>query len=357
MSRIEEALRRAAQQPVIPESSGTRLEALDQFAARDTIDTASGNDPASPAVDRRVVTVSGAAAVERRVEVEPRELVAPRQSESRGEEETRSQFAAIADGTAGDEPSLGAASHSRFNVTVAGRLVVGDDVKPTTVEQYRRLAAALHQAQSANKVKLAMVASAVPGEGKTLTAVNLALTLSESYGRRVLLIDADLRRPSIHKVFDVPNRLGLNEALRAGEERKVTLFQVSPQLSLLVAGRSNLDPMNGLTSGRMQRILDDAAAKFDWVVIDTAPIGLITDAHLLAEMVHIVILVVHANLTPCALVQQAVESLGRDRIIGVVLNWVDERAASPGGKYGEYYSGYLSHDRHASGAATDKAIG
>ena len=76
---------------------------------------------------------------------------------------------------------------------------------PASREQYRRLAATLHHAQAEHGLKVVMVASAVPGEGKTLTATNLALTLSESYQRRVLLIDADLRRPSLHDDVQVPN--------------------------------------------------------------------------------------------------------------------------------------------------------
>src|SRR4051812_47723561 len=85
-----------------------------------------------------------------------------------------------------------------------GKLILSH-ADPVAVEQYRRLAATLHELQAAHGVKTLMVTSAVPREGKTLTISNLALTLSESYGRRVLLIDADLRRPSIHEVFGVPN--------------------------------------------------------------------------------------------------------------------------------------------------------
>src|SRR5512144_1307828 len=89
-----------------------------------------------------------------------------------------------------------------------GKLVVSRDVPALAIEQYRRLAAALHEAQAAHGLKSLIVTSALPLDGKTLTAINLALTLSESYGRRVLLIDADLRRPSLHKAFGLVNHVG-----------------------------------------------------------------------------------------------------------------------------------------------------
>ena len=97
-----------------------------------------------------------------------------------------------------------------------GKLVGSNNTPPMVVEQYRRLAASLHQLQEDTGLKTLMVASATPREGKTLTIANLALTLSGSYRRRVLLIDADLRRPSLHEVFCLPKTIGLSEALRSG---------------------------------------------------------------------------------------------------------------------------------------------
>ena len=89
----------------------------------------------------------------------------------------------------------------RIDARLAEKVVVDANMSPVSREQYRRLAAVLHDAQGNNGTQVVMVASAVPGEGKTLTATNVALTLSDSYRRRVLLIDADLRRPALHEVF------------------------------------------------------------------------------------------------------------------------------------------------------------
>jgi len=237
----------------------------------------------------------------------------------------------------GDQPSVGA-----LNRVVGGKLVIGEDVGAATVEQYRRLAATLHHAQCKDGIKIVMIASALAGEGKTLTAVNLALTLSESFGRRVLLIDADLRRPALHEVFQVSNESGLNDGLKVDHDRRLTVLEVSPRLSLLPAGKPDSDPMGVLTSERMGRVIQEASNRFDWVVIDTPPVGLLPDAHLLARMVNVVVLVAKAGRTPCALIQRAIQSLDRNRIIGVVLNQVQERAISPGGKYEKYYVEYYA---------------
>jgi capsular exopolysaccharide synthesis family protein len=229
-----------------------------------------------------------------------------------------------------------------FTGTVSEKIVAGEHARPQAVEQYRKLAATLHHAQVDRGIKVVLVASAAMGEGKTLTSTNLALTLSESYRRRVLLVDADLRRPSLHDVFQLPNLSGLSDGLEGDADAKLSLLQVSPTLTVLPAGRPMPDPMGALTSGRMRRILDEAREAFDWVIIDTPPVGMLTDANLLASMVDGAVLVVSAGTTPFGIVQKAVEALSRDRVLGVVLNRVDpgDQPESNGYGYGHYYYGY-----------------
>lgn len=217
------------------------------------------------------------------------------------------------------------------------KLVVTAPTGSPLVEQYRKLAATLYHAQLADNSKIVMVASAAPSEGKTLTATNLALTFSESYRRRVLLIDADLRRPALHQSFQVPNVVGLRDALKAEIDQQPRTIEVTPQLSLLTAGRPDPDPMSGLTSDRMRRIIEEAAANFDWVIIDTPPVGLLPDANLLAGMVDLALLVIRANTTPHELITRAVDALGRNRILGVVLNCVQKRSVGGGYAY-DYYN-------------------
>src|SRR5687768_14195981 len=122
-----------------------------------------------------------------------------------------------------EEPTDSGPEQTRFrefNKEYVDKLVISTTVPHAFREQYRRLGASLHHAQEEGGLKTLMVTSAVPDEGKTLTATNIALTLSESYRRRVLLIDADLRRPSLDEVFMVPKGYGLNEALNSRTERK-----------------------------------------------------------------------------------------------------------------------------------------
>jgi receptor protein-tyrosine kinase len=241
----------------------------------------------------------------------------------------------------------------RTNPALEGKLVGTAGVPPPCVEQYRKLAATLHHLQLERNAHVLMISSAVPAEGKTLTAANLSLTMSESYGRRVLLIDADLRRPTLHHLFDLPNLTGLSDGLRSENERLLPLVQVSSRLTVLPAGRPDPDPMVGLTSARMRRILNEASAVFDWVVVDTPPIGVLTDGRLLADMVDTALLVIRAGTSPFNLITRAVEALGRDRIAGVVLNGLSPRDQHANGYYGYWYgytgtTGSSSRERRRS---------
>ena len=227
------------------------------------------------------------------------------------------------------------------------KVVVDDHTLPASREQYRRLAAILHDAQLANGFKVVMIASAVAGEGKTLTAANLALTLSESYRKRVLLIDADLRKPTMHTIFKIESATGLGDGLSSSEDATIPVRQISPQLSVLPAGRPSSDPMGGLTSVRMRRLIEEAKETFDWIIIDTPPLVLLPDANLLGSMVDGTVLVIRADSTPHELIRRAVESVGRDRILGAVLN---QAATTPLDGYGYGYGYYYTS--HTSSAAT-----
>ena len=226
---------------------------------------------------------------------------------------------------------------TRFHQRYAAKFVIDQTMLASSREQYRRLAAALHHAREASGVSVVMIASAVAGEGKSLTASNLAMTFSESYKRSVLLIDGDLRRPSIHTLFGLESRAGLSEALLSIDEPQLSLVQVSDRLTILPGGRPNSDPMAGLVSGRMQRLITEARELFEWVFIDTPPVGLLSDANLLAAMVDAAVLVIRADRTPYTLVQRAIESIGRDRLLGTVLN---QSTAQARGTYYEYYHYY-----------------
>ena len=209
---------------------------------------------------------------------------------------------------------------SRFSTEERSRMVIGPDADAALVEQYRHLAAVLHHAQGESGCRSVMITSALPSEGKTLTATNLALTLSESYQRRVLLIDADLRRPRIKDMFSLASGEGLTDCLNNPRGDKLPVHQITPTLWVLTAGRATADPMSTLVSGSMKQLLDDAREAFDWVVVDTPPIAILPDANLLAAMIDTALLVVRAAATPYPMVQRAAQAMGPSRILGVVLN-------------------------------------
>ena len=226
---------------------------------------------------------------------------------------------------------------SGFDPGATERLVVSANAGPLLVEQFRSLAAVLHRAQVERRIRSLIVTSASPGDGKSYVSVNLALTLSDSYRRRVLLIDADLRRPSLHQLFRMRNSKGLGDALTAVTDEKLATMEFSETLTLLPAGRPDANPLSGLSSGRMKRIIDDAASRFDWVIVDSPPVGVLADAHLVAETVDAAILVVRAGATRYEDLEASAESLGRDRILGVVLNAVEPNEIRGQGYYNHYY--------------------
>lgn len=214
-------------------------------------------------------------------------------------------------------------------LAVERTLVVNERANPLAIVQYRRLAGALHDLQAARGLKTVMVTSALPSDGKTLTVANLALTLSESFARRVLLIDGDLRRPSVHTLFRLRNERGLSDVLLS-ESEDLPLQELSSNLSVLPAGRPDSNAMAAVTSDRMEDLIDKRADQFDWILLDAAPVPFMPDAQLLARITGAVLFVIAAGSTPYPLVVRAMAALGPDSVIGTVLNRVANDAI-PGG--------------------------
>jgi capsular exopolysaccharide synthesis family protein len=199
-----------------------------------------------------------------------------------------------------------------------GKLIETAAASRALIGQCRRLAGALREMQASRGVKIVMVSSALPGEGRTLTVTNLALTLA-SQKQRVLLIDADLRRPSLHKIFGLSNTGGLREGL-GPEQVQIPAVAVSPGLTVVSGGRAEADPSAILVSNSMKNLLQEAASTFDWVLLDTPPVSLLDDTHLLSWLTDGVLLVVQAGVTSRKTVASAVDEIGSERVIGTVLN-------------------------------------
>ena len=210
-------------------------------------------------------------------------------------------------------------------------------IDPVVVDEFRKLASAVHQAQQAQDLKLLTVASGTAEEGKSLTALNLALTLASSYNKHVLLIDADLRAPSLAATLGLPGPPGLTDLLNAPSGAPWPVHQATPTCSILTAGQRTRDPISRISAPRMKEFLATARERFDAVIIDTPPVGPFPDAALLSAMSDATILVVSAGQASYKVAQRAVEVIGEEKILGVVLNRVAWAAFDESyGYYGRY---------------------
>jgi capsular exopolysaccharide synthesis family protein len=207
-------------------------------------------------------------------------------------------------------------------------------------EAYRSIRTSLATQLPGNGARVVAVASSQPLEGKTTTAVNIAMALAVS-GARVLLIDADMRRPSVHKALRMANDRGLSQLL-AGQARMREVVQRThdPNLLAITAGRTPANPSELLASDRMRALLSGLeTGPFDWIVIDTPPVLAVTDAVILAPLVHAVTFVIGAEMTRWRLAERAVETLlgSNPRQVVAILNKVNF------GRNKYYYSRYYGH--------------
>jgi capsular exopolysaccharide synthesis family protein len=194
------------------------------------------------------------------------------------------------------------------------------------------------------------VTSSQPLEGKTTMACNLGMVLALG-GARVLLVDADMRRPGLHTVVGVANEVGLSHLL-VGQARVRDAVQKTSEQNLFVisAGRIPPNPSELLTSDRMNALIENLrSGPFDWVIIDTPPVLAVTDAVLVARSVGSVVFVIGSEMTRRMHAERAVETLsgGKPKSIGVVLNRVD---LDRNKYYYSRYYGYHYQNYYGSGA-------
>jgi capsular exopolysaccharide synthesis family protein len=208
-------------------------------------------------------------------------------------------------------------------------------------EAFRALRTAIIAGRSGgDRTRIIAMTSTQPLEGKTTTAANVALALAIG-GSRVLLIDADMRRPSLHRALRLPNDRGLAELL-SGKARMREVVQRcgDPNLLVISAGQTPPNPSELLGTDRMRAFLNQLqAGPFDWVIIDTPPVLAVTDAVILAPLVDEVTFVIGAEMTRWRLAERAIETLqtGNPKSIQAVLNRVDFDR----NRY--YYSRYYGH--------------
>ena len=232
--------------------------------------------------------------------------------------------------------------------------VLSTDVPHDFGEAFRSLRTALVFTSGASSSRIIGVTSTQPLEGKTTTAANLALVLALG-GARVLLIDADMRRPSVHKSLGMANSIGLAQVL-IGEARIRAAIQRThdPNLFALTAGQTPPNPSELLASNRMRSLLTSLeTGPFDWVIVDSPPVLAVTDAVILAPLLSGMVFVVGAEMSRATHASRAIEMLtagGAARVIGVVLNRVD--FARDRYYYSRYYGyNYKSYYGDTSAAA------
>src|SRR5438552_8772758 len=206
-------------------------------------------------------------------------------------------------------------------------------------EEFRTLRSRLYQTRERQVLKKVLVTSALPKEGKSFVAANLAQVMVRQHGRRALLIDADLRGARLHNVLGTSATPGLAEYL-LGENDEFGIMQLGAMENLffIPSGRSVSNPAELVANGRLKFLLTRVEPLFDWIIIDSPPTVPVSDAGLLANYCNGVLIVVRSNATPFDIARKARQEFRDTSLVGVVLNGIDV-----GSSYTQYYYSSYGH--------------
>ncbi len=225
--------------------------------------------------------------------------------------------------------------------------------RSSSAEAYRTLRTNIEFASVDLPIRTLLVTSSMPGEGKTVTTANLAVAFAQA-GRRVLLVDGDLRKPGIHIVFDVPNNHGLTTLLRNEQASLDAITNPTEQenLRLLTTGPLPPNPAELLGSQRMRAALERLKASCDLVIFDSAPLVAVTDSAILSSFLDGTLLVIDAGRSHRAAVRQGQEALAKAgaTVLGAVLNRLPDRARSD-------YAGYYGVDSESEAESVKRPRG
>jgi protein-tyrosine kinase len=205
------------------------------------------------------------------------------------------------------------------------------------MEQFRTLRSRLYQLREKLPLKKLLVSSSLPKEGKSFVAANLAQVMVKQHGRRVLLIDGDLRGSRLHSALGTDYAPGLSDYLM-GDRDEFSIMQRGPMENLffIAAGRQISSPAELVANGRLKFLLNRVESLFDWIILDSPPAMPVSDASLLANFCDGVLLVVRSNVTPSDVARKVREEFRDKQLVGVVLNGVDAESSA----YSRYYYGY-----------------
>ena len=199
-------------------------------------------------------------------------------------------------------------------------LVAAVEPLSPAAEHYRSLRSRIAQLEREQAVRMIQITSPGKGDGKTITALNLALTMAQEFQRRVLLIDADLRHPRIHELLGLEPGPGLVDVLTGAATLQDALIELPAyHLSVLRAGCAYDRPAEMLGSAPMRRLLDSLRTQFDRIVVDSAP-AVVSDPAALAPVVDGLLLVVRSGVTTKPSIARAISSLASSKLLGLVFN-------------------------------------
>jgi capsular exopolysaccharide synthesis family protein len=237
---------------------------------------------------------------------------------------------------AGD-PELDVITADVAQIERSTRIVVHDDPRSPCADRFRLLRLRLNERWNAETMKTLLITSPQPGDGKSTVALNLATALAERGKRMVLLIGADLHRPTLTERLGLSERSGLAECLEEGLKPLSAVRRVEPLgWYLLPAGKARGNPTELLQSGAIAEIKQELSRHFDWILIDSPPAIPLADVLALKQRSDASLLVVRAGKTPTESVERSVTLLGLKHVLGIVLNGIEnfDRA------YSKYYPCY-----------------
>lgn len=218
------------------------------------------------------------------------------------------------------------------------------DPKSPISESYRTLRTNIQFSSTDAEIQTIVVTSSGPGEGKSTTSSNLATVMAQS-GKKTLLIDCDQRKPKLHKLFEISNEKGLSDYI-VGEAKFDDVINCTEQedLYLLTSGTRPPNPAELLASSRMKQFISMLKESFDYIILDTPPVMVVTDAQILAQYCDGCVLVVSSAEVDKQAAIKSKELLDKvnAKILGVVLNKLDTNNK---GYYGYYYQYYYSNDQ------------
>ena len=214
--------------------------------------------------------------------------------------------------------------------------IIEKDPKSIAAESYRTLRTSIQYSSFDKEIQVIVITSAEPGEGKSTTAGNLALALAQD-GKNVILIDCDLRKPSLHKRFKLSNTIGLSEVLIGNQKAGEAAQMHNENLVVLTSGKVPPNPSEMLASKAMTNLIENLKDNFDYIILDSAPVQVVTDSQILSTKADGTILVVKAQKTKRDSVKNAIGLLKKvnANILGTVLNGVEQSKSNYYYHYGD----------------------